>query len=284
MSAKIHVAPRPLHQTTLATATALSGADGTHPRRSAESAVATALHAALASSDKWTQWAQHEPRLDGFASFDEVRAAWRRRDERCYQVVAGLASLGSRRGGDDDDAALAVVVLLEDGVKRVAMTLADLCEVDDVNATVWEEVKSAEPQLGRHAARYLLQRTRQRLSRPAAGMVSRVDTTSLEAAMSSAHSQNEDRDLRIAVPQVEDPVEDLADLFSWATGVGVIGPEDVDLLVELMAAENEGLGREEAQRVVGERRGVGMRTIRRRTTRVAELLSEAAPRYLAEIA
>lgn len=40
-------------------------------------------------------------------------------DERCYQVVAGLTALGSRRGGDDDDAALAVAVLLEDGVNRV---------------------------------------------------------------------------------------------------------------------------------------------------------------------
>ncbi|MDP3892277.1 MAG: hypothetical protein Q8Q44_13695, partial [Nocardioides sp.] len=83
---------------------------------------------------------------------------------------------------------------------------------------------------------------------------------------------------------VEDPVEDLADLLTWATGVGVIGAEDVDLLVELIAAENDGMSREEAQRVVGERHGVGMRTIRRRKAGVEERLHEAAPKYLAAIA
>lgn len=275
---------------------AITWADGQHKRRKAQSALASSVIASLERSGKWAQWQEVEPRLAGFASLEEVREAWRRRDERCYQVVAGLTALGSRRGGDDDDAALAVAVLLEDGVSRVAMTLTYVCEIDDVNATVWEEVKGAEPQLGCHAARYLLQRARQRLSRPAAGMVSRIDTTSLEARIQTnnaltlgLHSdrvgrEDRDRDLLIAVPEVEDPVEDLADLLTWATGVGVLGAEDVDLLVELIAAENEGLGREEAQRVVGERHGVGMRTIRRRTTRAAERLHEAAPQYLAAIA
>lgn len=275
---------------------AITWADGQHKRRKAQSALATSVIASLERSGKWDQWQKDEPRLAGFASLEEVREAWRRRDERCYQVVAGLTALGSRRGGDDDDAALAVAVLLEDGVSRVAMTLTYVCEIDDVNATVWEEVKGAEPQLGCHAARYLLQRARQRLSRPAAGMVSRIDTTSLEARIQTntaltlgLHSdgvgrEDRDRDLLIAVPEVEDPVEDLADLLTWATGVGVLGAEDVDLLVELIAAENDGLGREEAQRVVGERHGVGMRTIRRRTTRAAERLHEAAPQYLAAIA
>ena len=60
--------------------------------------------------------------------------------------------------------------------------------------------------------------------------------------------------------------------------------ELVDLLVELLAAENDGLAREEAQRVVGERHGVAMRTIRRRRDRTAARLRDAAPRYLAAIA
>lgn len=274
---------------------AITWADGQHKRRKAQSALATSVIASLERSGKWEQWQKAEPRLDEFAGLEEVREAWRRRDERCYQVVAGLTALGSRRSGDDDDAALAVAVLLEDGVSRLAMVLKDVCEVDDVNATVWEEVKGAEPQLGCHAARYLLQRAGQRLSRPAAGMVSRIDTTSLEARIQTntaltlgLHSdgvgrEDRDRDLLIAVPEVEDPVEDLADLLTWASGVGVLGAEDVELLVELIAAENDGLGREEAQRVVGERHGVGMRTIRRRTTRAAERLHEAAPQYLAAI-
>lgn len=294
-------ASHPAHELTIGAASQipnprLSWSDGQHRRRKAQSALATSVISSLERSGKWTEWLQVEPRLAGFASLEEAREGWRRREERCYQVVAGLTALGSRRGGDDDDAALAVAVLLEDGVNRVAMTLADVCEIDDVNATVWEEVKGAEPQVGCHTATYLLRRARQRLSRPAAGMVSRIDTTSLEARTEVHNSlvlgshtdgagrSDQDRDLILAVPQVEDPVEDLADLLIWAREVGVIATEDVDLLVELLAAENNGLAREEAQRVVGERHGVAMRTIRRRRDRTAARLRDAAPKYLAAIA
>ena len=274
----------------------ISWADGQHKRRRAQSALATSVIASLERSGKWAQWQEAEPRLAGFASLEEAWEGWRRRDERCYQVVAGLTALGSRRGGDDDDAALAVAVLLEEGVNRVAMTLADVCEIDDVNATVWEEVKAAEPQVDCHAATYLLRRARQRLSRPAAGMVSRIETTSLEARTEvhnslvlGSHTDGagrsaQDCDLILAVPDIEDPVEDLADLLIWAREVGVIDTEQIDLLVELLAAENDGLAREEAQRVVGERHGVAMRTIRRRRDRTAARLRDAAPKYLAAIA
>jgi len=274
----------------------LSWSHGEHQRRKAQSALAGSVISSLTRSGKWAQWLEIEPRLSGFSSLEEAREGWRRRDARCYEVVAGLTVLGSRRGSDDDDAALAVAVLLEDGVNRVAMALTDVCEIDDVNATVWEEVKGAEPQLGCHAARYLRQRSRQRLSRPAAGMVSRVAATSLEARIQTnnalsagvhtdgAGRQDQDRDLVMAVPEVEDPVEDLADLLTWAREVGVIASEEIDLLVELLAAENDGMAREDAQRVVGERRGVAMRTIRRRRDRTAARLRDAAPKYLAAIA
>lgn len=274
----------------------LSWSDGQHQRRKGQSALATSVISSLERSGKWAKWQQVEPRLAGFASLEGAREGWRRRDERCYQVVAGLTALGSRRGGDDDDAALAVAVLLEEGVNRVAMTLTDVCEIDDVNATVWEEVKGAEPQVDCHAATYLLRRARQRLSRPAAGLVSRVATTSLDARTETNNSlvlgshtdgagrSDQDRDLILAGPGVEDPVEDLADLLTWAREVGVIDTEEIDLLIELLAAENDGMAREEAQRVVGERRGVAMRTIRRRRDRTAARLRDAAPKYLAAIA
>jgi len=293
-------ASHPAHEVTIGAASrtavpGLSWSEGQHKRRTAQSALATSVISSLARSGKWAVWQEVEPRLAVFADLEEAREGWRRRDERCYRVVAGLTTLGSRRGADDDDAALAVAVLLEEGVNRVAMTLSDVCEIDDVNATVWEEVKAANPQLGPKAADYLLRRTRQRLSRPAAGMVSRVDTTSLESRserMNSlgigSHPESGPvdlvRDLILAVPEVEDPVEDLIDLLTWAREVGVIDTEEVDLLVELLSAENEGMAREEAQRVVGERRGVAMRTIRRRRDRTAARLRDAAPKYLAAIA
>ncbi|KQY49602.1 hypothetical protein [Nocardioides sp. Root140] len=294
-------ANHPAHEVTIGAASQiptprLSWSDGQHQRRTAQSALATSVISSLERSGKWAKWQQVEPRLAGFASIEEAREGWRRRDERCYQVVAGLTALGSRRGGDDDDAALAVAVLLEEGVNRVAMTLTDVCEIDDVNATVWEEVKGAEPQVDCHAATYLLRRARQRLSRPAAGMVSRVATTSLDARTETNNSlvlgshtdgagrSDQDRDLILAGPDVEDPVEDLVDLLTWAREVGVIDTEEIDLLIELLAAENDGMAREEAQRVVGERRGVAMRTIRRRRDRTAARLRDAAPKYLAAMA
>lgn len=292
-------ASHPTHEVTVGAVSqspvsGLSWSEGQHQRRRAQSGLATSVIGSLERSGKWAEWQQAEARLAGFASLEEAREGWRRRDERCYQVVAGLTALGSRRGADDDDAALAVAVLLEDGVNRVAMTLSDVCEIDDVNATVWEEVKGAEPQLGSHAATYLLRRTRQRLSRPAAGMVSRVATTSFEGGRVTENAQGSstndswvhnagDRDALIAVPEVEDPVEDLTDLLVWAREVGVIATEEIDLLVELLAAENDGMAREEAQRVVGERHGVAMRTIRRRRDRTTARLRDAAPKYLAAI-
>lgn len=294
MSASTHSATNSNFEASDTFVAGLSWSDGQHKRRKVQSALATSVISSLERSGKWAEWQTVEPRLAGFASLEAAREGWRRRDERCYQAVAGLTALGSRRGGDDDDAALAVAVLLEDGVNRVAMTLTDVCEIADVNATVWEEVKGAEPQLGCHAARYLLQRTRQRLSRPAAGMVSRIAATSLEARIQTINALTagihkdgagrQDRDLIIGLPDVEDPVEDLADLLTWAREVGVIASREIDLLVELLAAENDGMAREEAQRVVGERHGVAMRTIRRRRDRTAERLRDAAPKYLAAIA
>src|SRR3954447_5966625 len=159
----------------------LSWSHGEHQRRKAQSALAGSVISSLTRSGKWAQWLEIEPRLSGFSSLEEAREGWRRRDARCYEVVAGLTVLGSRRGSDDDDAALAVAVLLEDGVNRVAMALTDVCEIDDVNATVWGEGKGAEPQLGCHAAPSLLQRSRHRPGGPAGGWVSGAGATSREA-------------------------------------------------------------------------------------------------------
>lgn len=262
--------------------------DGTTPeRRAVPSPLSASVLRTVDHSDKWTQWQSLDQRLGLFASLDDARQAWTRRDPRCYRVVAALTALGSRRGGDDDDAALAVLVMLEEGIRRVAVTLDDVCELDDVHAAVWGEVKAAEPQLNNRAARYLLIRARQRLTRPAAGMVPRLSVTSLDQRLGwgSPAGALSDHDSELLAPhEADDPAQDLADVLAWAQGVGVIADEDVDLLVELIAAENDGLAREEAQRVVGNRHGVGMRTIRRRRDRAAAQLRASASRYLASIA
>lgn len=245
----------------------------------------------LAWSGKWSTWRQIEPRLDGFDSLGEACEAWRRHDRRCYDVVAGLVTVGSRRGGDDDDAALAVVALLEDGVRRAAASLRDVCEVDEVRTAVWEEVKAAEPGMGAHAARYVLRRAHHRLARPAGKMASRMESTSLEQRTHRREAgtvlgggtarEDLDRNLLLAVPEVENPVEDLAELLIWARRTGVIAKSEVELIVELLAAESDGTGCEEAQRLVGQRHGVTMRTIRRRRDATTARLRAAAGEYLA---
>lgn len=254
-----------------------------------EDCLLAVLDADLTRTGKWAAWCRTDHRLDGLAALRNAVEAWRsHRDVRSYQAVAALTAIGSRRGGDDDDAALAVLVLLAPGIARLAASLRDLCGIDDVRATVWEEAKLAEPQLGHLAARYLLQRARQRLTRPAAGLVSRGDTVSLDQRLGwcrdGVDSAGADRCLDLIAPEVEDPADDLADLLTWARNEGVIAPSETDLILELIAAANQGLGAEAAQRQIGERHGVAMRTIRRRRDATVARLRAAAPAYLAATA
>lgn len=240
----------------------------------------------LLASGKWLRWIGSDPRLSGFLSLEAAVVPWRvHRDQRAYEIIGALTAIGSRRGADDDDAALAVVVLMREGIARLAFDLRDVCEIDDVRATVWEEAKLAEPQLGNAAAMYLLRRTRQRLLRPAAGLRSpRQAELSLEQEL-GLNADEYDHPVNRALeqlPPVEDPVADLADLLTWAREVGVVGQAEVDLLLEVVAASHQGAGREDAQRIVGERHGVAMRTIRRRRGAVIDKLRAAAPAYVAE--
>lgn len=253
--------------------------------------LASAVLHSLRSSGKWERWAAPGSALSHFESLEDACAAHERDDKRCYQVVTELAWWGARRGGDDDDAALAVTLMLARGIQNMAEEmLSDVCELDHLFTAVWEEVKRAEPYLGRRAADFLLRRAHQRLCRPAAGMVSRVKRVSLDHLAAAESSGASDWLLDMAQAQVqddvqvEDPLTDLVDLLVWARGVGVIDHAEVGLLVELLAEERSGLPREEAQRVVGQRHGMGMRTVRRRRDATTARLREAAPAYLSAIA
>lgn len=132
-------ASRPVHEPIncqrFPAATNMPWSGGHDKRTLAQSSLATSVVNSLHRSGKWAQWQQAEPRLAVFDTLEEALEGWRRRDTRCYEVVAGLTAIGSRRGGDDDDAALAVTVLLEDGVNRVATTVTD----------VWETTTSTPP-------------------------------------------------------------------------------------------------------------------------------------------
>lgn len=251
-------------------------------------------------ADRWTQWAALDPRLACFSSLREAVDAWRyTRDEQCYPVVTALASLGSRRSGDDDDAALAIVALLEEALKVLHYKLRDLCTEDEVTNTLWEVVKDAEPHIGTNAAQYLMMRTRTRLSTPtiATGCLFDNRKSEDEAPRKFPHPSMvslavDPRDDSVDWTgahggpgrQLEDPLGDLVDLLTWARGVGVVAQSEVELLVELIAAENDGMLREPAMKQVGAKHGMALRTVRRRRDQITARLRDAAPDYLAAIA
>lgn len=267
--------------------------DPTGPRDAGSTSIsrfATLAHTLsddLSRSNTWSDWQALDGRLAGLAALDDAVEAWQtHRDPRVYQVVAALTAMGSRRGRDDNQAALAVLVLLDDGITRLARELRDVCEPDDVRATLWEEVKLAEPNPGSRTARHLLQRARQRILRPAAGLRRRPGEVSLDARLGWGTDENTHHgaDGLEEQPPTEDPVADLIDLLTWARGTGVICDADIDLIIDLLAADHDGLAREEAQRVVGERHGVTLRTIRRRRDAAVHRLHDGVPAYLAATA
>ena len=261
------------------------------------------LSADLLESGRWRRWCASDTRLAAHPSLTDALEAWRRdRGESAYLTVAALASIGSSRGGNDDDAAMAVVVLLQDGIVRLATDLRDQCELDDVLAAVWEEVKRSAPNLGHRAPRFLLQRAKARLLGGGHAYVGGKKALPLDVlgADRSPGSRVDDvpetrgrhhgglhRLDESAVANLVDSAaaacSDLVDLLDWARGTGVLESADVGLVLELMVACHETDGREDAYRVVGERHGVAMRTIRRRRDAVVARLREAAGAYLAEV-
>jgi hypothetical protein len=258
----------------------------------------------LLASRKWEAWRHADSRIAGQASLEAALESWRRdRAAESYRTVAALAAFGSSRGGNDDDAALAVAYLLQDGLLRIAVDLRDVCEVDDVLAALWEEVKRSAPTLGPCAPRFLLRRAKVRALGTGDGYMANRDVVPL------AWEEDRDSDPSPAAPgwaapgggcpswhrasgrgvRCEEPdpaveaVADLTDLLDWARARGVLTPDEVNLVTELMVAAHVSDGREAAYRAVGQRRGVGMRTIRRHRDAVVGRLHAAAGEYLAVV-
>ena len=266
---------------------------GSHSHDRWADSLAEALDREFDRSGKWAEWAKADDRLHGVSSLQTaVELSRESIDSRSRGIVAALTNRGSRRGDDDDDAALAVVVMLTPGITNLETRLRDLCEVDDIRTTLWEEVKLSEPQLNRLAASYLLRRTHRRLIRPAAGMLRRHWDVSLEewtewaegpeAPEWTEHDQEPRNPLELALEHLEpEPAAErvVADVFEWARTTGALRSHEIDLLDELLAVVNTGAGQQLAQRLVGARRGVTERTIRRRRNAALARLRDAVPAY-----
>jgi hypothetical protein len=255
----------------------------------------------LAESGKWNVWRHADPRLAGHLSLAEALEVWRRdRAEASYLTVAALAGIGSSRGGDDDDAALAVAFLLQDGLVRIAVDVRDRCELDDVLAALWEEVKRSAPNMGPCAPRFLLRRTKARALGAGDGYMASRDVVSLQSLdtdRSQVHAQLvtrgsdewswhrlNGRPVGCADPDpVVEAATDLTDLLDWARARGVLAQDEVELVSELMATAHLIDGREAAYLAVGQRHGLALRTIRRRRDAVVRRLQAVAGDYLADV-
>ena len=255
-----------------------------------------ARQAQTAAATHWPAWQRDDPRLDSFADLDEVAALWHaERAQPCYLAIAALAGLGSRRGGDDDDAALAVLVILHEDIDLLTGQLRRICQPDDVLWAVWDSVKRAEPQLECRAPYFLLHRAKDRLlaahrasqlERPA-GHVETLDHLAAQASPVQGFIGTQ------PVPQpgepppaarvcTQDAATELERLLGWAAATGRIATSEVDLLGELVSGPPR-VRREEAMRLIGERHGVGLRTIRRRRDAAVQALRCALPDYLAAV-
>ncbi|HYV81511.1 MAG TPA: hypothetical protein VE979_25620, partial [Streptosporangiaceae bacterium] len=77
---------------------------------------------------------------------------------------------------------------------------------------------------------------------------------------------------RLAADAAPMPEPDLADLFDWAAGAGLVTTDDLALLV---ASERD------THRRVADAYGVHARTVRRHRARTLRVLRQAGDRYLA---
>ncbi|MEO7844416.1 MAG: hypothetical protein ABIR82_03685 [Nocardioides sp.] len=256
----------------------------------------------LIRTGKWQHWSANDARLAGLNSLEQALENWRHdHGEASYLTVSALAACGSRRGDDDPEAALAVVVLLQDAIVALACELAtgSLASsplddvVDDVMCAVWEEVRRSAPNLAHRGPRILLQRALGRATEvDRRCRVPRARFVSWEAMLDRAEAGTSDLEQADLVRGLIDAAtgsahgggagEDLADLLTWARGHGVLRASEVDLVVELIAAQRAGAS-EAAHRMLSDRHGVTVRAIRRRRAAAVDRLRAAAPQYLAAV-
>jgi hypothetical protein len=229
---------------------------------------------------RWRRWQSTDRRLASFANLSAVVKTWQNwpDDDSVRLGVAALVSLGSTRGEDDQLAALAALVLMTGGVCRLSHDLRGSCEPEDVIVAIWQEIRRAEPDIGRLAARLLIRRARQRLGRETrvadrvlVGNVSE-ELVRLTGEESLAHDPE---------PQ---PIDEFVELMTWAERSGVVTEDDVALLAELVDEERAGASRMEAVRRASARRGITDRSIRRHRQHALEALRRAVPDYLAATA
>lgn len=228
------------------------------------------------------RWAAREPLLGSPRSVHDLADVGRGRAD---VVLGAVVRLAAADGGDDPDALLVALHLLSDGVLALAHRLSDL-HADGTQLVTGElaaQIRGFPWQRRTRAyAANLLLDTRAALLRELRPGRTRAYPNRGEVLVDPQDERQVRALLDGALPgPAESAALELLDLLLWAERTGVAAREDLRLLLEEAWARELGGA---AQETVAARRGVDVRTVRRRRGRVLGELQAAAGAYLAACA
>lgn len=267
---------------------------------------------------RWERWVAAEPRLAAVPDPAGL-ADWRRVADPAVvnQVLLGLGRLAAVDGADDLDAARVLAWLFLPAAGQLRSQLRGLgASVGKVVAgQLWVEVRTVPWQRQHRVAARIVFRLREGVLRDFGRATVRHPGANTEIASEVAtvepddavrwHREEDDESVRPGVRRQPPPAgpgwgagELLVDLLGWARAEQVIGAEDAELLVCLVAAlravedaggrvrDNgaDGLTNEAAVRLVAARFGVCERTVRRRTARCVQALRAVSGRFFDTVA
>ncbi len=240
----------------------------------------------------WAGWVAGDSRLASVENPARL-CEWRRAadPEIVNDVLLGLAQLAAFDGADDPDAALVLAWLLLPAALRVRHELRSLSDrVDEVVAAqLWVEVRSLPWRRQHRVAAKVAARLREGVLLDCG-----VATVNRPSRLHVVHV-----DVELADPSFsaeEDPATALAELLAWACANEVISVADRELLVGLITTAHAlndagvktkgtlGLASNELSDALAADLGVSSRTVRRRTARCVQALTEASSDFHALMA
>ncbi len=241
---------------------------------------------------RWMQWTTMEPELAVVDDLADLSSWTRSADyEDTDLVLRTLAKLGSSTGHADPAAITALTWALVPGASKIAWDLSDLSvTIDELVAShLWSTVKTFGWENRRSVAFSILRDTRRgvqaelgigdgarRSGRTWMQTMCVDDNSSVWRGLTNTPAQDEQGSA----------AADLLDLFSEATGAGVISEADRALLIDLaVAADNEncsarrgraGMTGSAAIAAAATRHGLNPRTLRRRACLALDRLAQFA--------
>lgn len=236
-------------------------------------------------AQRWEGWVEARPAL---ARVDRtnVRGWLRRVDlDQASAALRGLAQLAATDGGDDTEAAAVLAWVMLPAACRVAGDLADLHpDIDAIVASqLWIEVRTFNWRASRKVAGNLTRSLRRGVLRECGA----GEQTLMEARTIPWQDL---LDQMAGEPAGEDPLETLVEVLDLGVAQGIIKDCDRSLLLDMVEAARASTRRHNGARsllavsaVVGPKRGMPSRTVRRRGRRALDALAARAA-DLAEIA